>query len=221
MSIDWLVPALCIAFALLVHARAASLVVVADAARPGAQRSAVAGLVVLGGVHAHRGAALDRSWTRTTAGAPSTINSATPPFTEATGRSHFTWTSNLHARRDVLLRAPPPDAGDRTRSRPALATEQDGASLPSGTVARPKFRHGRRRVEVGAPRPGSRGPATLPVGARRSAWRGPAALPVDSRPPPTPPLERPGIGPGPRGATSPGGWHRESPGGGAPFRNRL
>jgi hypothetical protein len=146
MSICGLVVALCIAVSLLFRARAAALAIVVHAARRGAPRLAIAGLVVLAvGAQAHHDAALDRP-PATIADAPSTtITLATPPFTEA------------------FLRAPPPNVCARTRPREALATERGGASLLSSKGRPHQIGHGRRRVR----RPGSRVMVKLPVAVVR------------------------------------------------------
>jgi hypothetical protein len=203
MSIGWLVVALCIVLTLLLRARSAALAIVVHAARRGASRLAVTSLVVLAvGVQAHRDAALDR-WPATKQDASSTT--ITP--TEATRRSSFTWSSKLHVRRDVL-RAPPPSADARARSHEVQATERYGAALLSSLGRPPQVTHGRRPVgvDVDARRPGSHLTAELPAAVGRVQLPQWSAL-ISA--------------PGPGGATSPRRWHRQRPGGGAPFRNRL
>ena len=164
-----IIAALCIALTLLFRARAAVLAIVLHAVGRGAPRLAIAGLVVLAaGVQAQRDAALDRSQAMTIAGTPSTITAA-PPFLEATWWSHFVWTSKFHAQGDVALRSPPPSAAARTRSHEAPVTVRNAASLLLSMGRTPQFRHGRRPVDGGAGRSGSRGTAALEQRATASA----------------------------------------------------
>ena len=193
MSIGWLVVAFCIALTLVLRASAALLAIVAHAARRGSSYLSVAGLVALAvDVQAHCDTALDRSPTTTIANMPSQRRSrvATPPLQgRRNGPTSFgaqSFTRDVTSS-SVLRDRPPPLARLRTRDR---ARAGCGASLISNIDGSHQPGQGCHPVDVHARRPGPRVTAALPVGGRLA---------------PTPSLERPGIGPGPRATTSPGG----------------
>ena len=123
------------------------------------------------------------------------------PSTQFSDLRDLRWRSKLRALRGARR-------GDRASVLPARATSPLADLLPVGqrSPRPPTFRLDAANMSAGGPRI----PGASTRGAPSRAWS-----------PPTSPPIRSGIGPGPGGATSLGGWQRGRPGGLHAFRNRL